>query len=154
MFLKLTQNLLLLLISYIAYNIYDFIEITKDVDFKNNKNYRIIRGAEGFEDFHLYQNRYFIGGSNNNLKMFEMDFESIKEVKNGKIVVFDTHTQNLKLFAVDNFPKEIDFHPHGVYIFNNNLLYVINHAYNFGGERIEVIEINQNEGINLISYLT
>jgi hypothetical protein len=42
------------------------------------------------------------------------------------------------------FPKDIWFHPHGLYLYQDNLqrlLYVINHAYQGGGERIEVFKV-------------
>ncbi len=40
------------------------------------------------------------------------------------------------------FPEGIDFHPHGIYVHKpDNTLYVVNHAYENGGERIEVFDI-------------
>lgn len=44
----------------------------------------------------------------------------------------------LKIYG---FPKELAFHPHGIYLYTKRsvrYLYVINHAYNNGGERVEV----------------
>ena len=39
-----------------------------------------------------------------------------------------------------NFPNEIAFHPLGMSLFQDNL-YVINRAYDKGGERIEVFDL-------------
>lgn len=42
---------------------------------------------------------------------------------------------------MNGFPFEegIRFYPHGIFINrDNNLLYAINHAYKYGGERVEI----------------
>jgi hypothetical protein len=138
-------NLSLIFLSYIVYNLVDLGELFKKLEYKNEKNCKIVRGAIGFEDFHLFEDQYLIGGSNNNLKMFEMNYDTIAEVEKGNIAVFDTKNENFKIYQIINFPKDITFHPHGVYLYKN-LLYVINHAYSLGGERIEVLKIEKNQG--------
>jgi hypothetical protein len=41
---------------------------------------------------------------------------------------------------IDNFPPRIAFHPLGIYYFHEKKeLFVINHAFDRGGERIEVV---------------
>eukprot|EP00536_Pseudo-nitzschia_multiseries_P005594 jgi/Psemu1/295946/fgenesh1_pm.107_\ len=47
-----------------------------------------------------------------------------------------------------NYPEGVDFHPHGIYIRKEDrTLYVINHAYEKGGERIDVFTIGTaNDG--------
>ena len=54
---------------------------------------------------------------------------------------------------MEDFPKNVAFHPHGMNIFKNNTLYVVNHAFGKGGERIEKFKIksrliNDNQNIN------
>ena len=40
------------------------------------------------------------------------------------------------------YPEGVDFHPHGIYVHKpDNTLYVVNHAYEKGGERIDVFDI-------------
>ncbi|VEU35516.1 unnamed protein product [Pseudo-nitzschia multistriata] len=51
---------------------------------------------------------------------------------------------NLKIqeLPIFNYPENIDFHPHGMYIRKeDSTLYVINHAYENGGERIDVFGV-------------
>jgi len=48
------------------------------------------------------------------------------------------------------FPADVAFHPHGIYFLKEkNLLFVINHAYGKGGERIEVFEYHKNSDSDL-----
>jgi len=147
---KFALNLFLIFLAYLIYNIIDLMEIFKKVEFKNEKNCKIIRGAIGFEDFQLFENQYLIGGSNDNLKMNEMDYDTIAEVDKGNIAVFDTITESFNFYKIENFPENITFHPHGVYLYKNekneNYLYVINHAFSLGGERIEVIKVEKKGG--------
>lgn len=140
---KLFLNIFLPLLAYITYNAIDLLEIFKKLESKNDKNCKAIRGAVGLEDFELWENQYLIGGSNDNLKMLEMDYNSIEDIKTGHMAVFDTLTEKIRLFNVNKFPEGIAFHPHGVFFAGRNLIYVINHAYNLGGERVEVIEIEK-----------
>ena len=45
------------------------------------------------------------------------------------------------------FPNNVAFHPHGIYLLRQEgrmLLYVVNHAYSTGGERIEVFEYEED----------
>jgi hypothetical protein len=55
-----------------------------------------------------------------------------------------------------NFPRGVAFHPHGIYLLRTEsqlLLYVINHAYSEGGERIEVFSYETEEEITHLKYL-
>lgn len=53
----------------------------------------------------------------------------------------EDHLKTEKLNIV-GYPEGVDFHPHGMYIHKpDDTLYVINHAYDRGGERIDVFEI-------------
>ena len=65
---------------------------------------------------------------------------SDKTAKNTKEFV-EKHLAIEKLPLV-GFPEAVDFHPHGIYIHKpDNTLYVVNHAFENGGERIEVFDI-------------
>lgn len=55
----------------------------------------------------------------------------------------ENHLKVQKL-PIANYPEGVDFHPHGIYIFDRTL-YVINHAFDKGGERIDVFGI-QTDG--------
>lgn len=44
------------------------------------------------------------------------------------------------------------FHPHGIYLFEKRLLYIINHAFKYGGERVEVFSITKSPTVE-VTYL-
>jgi hypothetical protein len=53
---------------------------------------------------------------------------------------------------MNGFPKNVAFHPHGIYIRKDqskSWLYVVNHAYDRGGERIEVFQFVESEDLIL-----
>ena len=47
-----------------------------------------------------------------------------------------------KILESKNYPKNINFFPHGMELYKNKYIYVLNHALNsIDGERIEVFEV-------------
>jgi hypothetical protein len=146
-FTKILLPLVFLCISYGLYNIYDIFELGKVVSPINDKCF-LIPGAIGIEDMFEYEN-VLIGGSDNRLKLWESNESVITE--DGSLVIIDPQEFKITKKFIKNFPVEIAFHPHGLYIYKN-MIYVINHAYSKGGERIEVIEI-KGKNSNDIEFL-
>ena len=130
--------------AFLIYNSNDLLEFFKKLENFNNKNCKVVRGGEGLEDFAQYDERHLIGISNDNLKLWELEQFGITKTENGKIFVFDILTETLKFHSIKGFPEEIAFHPHGIFLYKQTFLYVINHAYKNGGERIEVIKIQKD----------
>jgi len=139
---------LIVMFAFFVYNIIDIFEITKNVEIKNNQNCKVIRGGKGLEDFAQFDSNHLIGISNDNLKLWEMKNFGVEKTQNGKVFVFDMQNENLKLYDIIGFPENIAFHPHGIYLYKNTYLYCINHAYKYGGERIEVIKIQKENESN------
>lgn len=140
---------LTLFLSFIVYNIVEELEIFKQLQPVNDKNCKVIRGGVGIEDFVQYDEGYLIGISNELLKnsiIYNFKFDNIR---NGSIVTFDIKKEIIKKYPIIGLPKEIAFHPHGIYLYQKKLLYIINHAYKQGGERIEVVKINKKETCKL-----
>jgi len=51
------------------------------------------------------------------------------------------------------FPPDVAFHPHGIYLDRpTSKLYVVNHAYNRGGERIDVFLLSHNDYKQVLCY--
>jgi hypothetical protein len=134
-------------IAYILYNVIDILEITKNVELKNDDNCHVIKGGLGMEDFFQFDDNHLIGISNDNLNMWELHKIPYSDIDNGSIVVFDIKNEKLTKYNVKNFPENVAFHPHGIYPYKNTFIYIINHAYNKGGERIEVVKIQKEKGI-------
>ena len=59
------------------------------------------------------------------------------------MIFFNIKSEELKEIPIINFPKDISFHPHGIDLFQNKFIYMINHAFNHkkNFERIEIVEI-------------
>lgn len=106
-----------------------------------------IPGFEGIEDFTPF-GKYFLASSNDRL----LDIMEHKkyEQTNGKILLIDTHKNIIKEVQIENFPQKVAFHPSGISLLKDKVLYVINHAMNKGGERIEIFNIKgKHENISL-----
>ena len=45
---------------------------------------------------------------------------------------------------INGFPSNIAFYPHGLHLWKyetQNYIFAVNHAYNYGGERVEIFSI-------------
>lgn len=137
-------------ISYLIYNFVDEMEFFKkfDPEIKNAENCTVLRGAVGIEDLVKYKNIYLLGGSDDRGKLWVIPGNKTN-TSNGKLIYVKIRDDigrsinDIKIYDIKmkDFPKEIAFHPHGIYLYKEKYLYVINHAYNKGGERVEVFEM-------------
>ena len=123
---------LVLALGYMAYNFFDTLETFKKIPPSdiNDSSCEVIDGPVGIEDFVVYSKEILIGGSNDNLKLFQLAMYNATE--DGTLVVFNMTSKVLTSEKIEGFPKEIAFHPHGVYLFKNEFLYAINHAFEEG----------------------
>ena len=62
------------------------------------------------------------------------------------MILLDLNTNKLKELPIKNFPEKISFHPHGIDLYKDEYIYIINLSFNYYGsnERIEVIKIEKN----------
>lgn len=152
---------IILLLAYITYNLINFLEIFKKLSPIGNENCRVVRGAVGIEDLVKFgkNGKYLIGSSDDRGKLWELPEFKNKNTPDGKMVLIDTEVSSLndikiQNFPIKNFPHDIAFHPHGIYLYKQKYLYVINHAYHKGGERVEVFKvIEENETPVYLNYL-
>ena len=118
-------------------------------DFKlNDESCKVIEngGPEGPEDMVQWEH-FLLISEFNLLKVFLIGGPN--SAPNGSIWAYDLEHSTIYKLRIKNFPKNIDFHPHGIDIFGDEL-YVINHAYKRGGERIEVLRITNSEHLELV----
>jgi hypothetical protein len=146
---KILFYLVILIPSYLLYNIFDYLYVWEDLIPLNNEHCEHLKGWPGIEDLVQYEN-FIIGGSNDNAKLFELS--TAIESPDGFLVYVNTLKKKLELLELvkHDFPSDIAFHPHGIYL-RRNILYVINHAYYKGGERVEVFELVKNQTGDLIA---
>uniref|UniRef100_A0A6B2L869 SMP-30/Gluconolactonase/LRE-like region domain-containing protein n=1 Tax=Arcella intermedia TaxID=1963864 RepID=A0A6B2L869_9EUKA len=73
------------------------------------------------------------------------------EPEDGGLFGIDPKTDAIKPLPLTNFPKGVPFHPHGLSIDpSRSFLYVINHAFDKGGERVEVFKVTGDSLDNLL----
>ena len=69
------------------------------------------------------------------------------------MIAYDLKTNNLYEIKINNFPKNVPFHPHGIDLFQDKYLFVINHSFSptNSQERVELLSINisDDKGITL-----
>ena len=143
------SSILILLISY--YNLYfslpplENLPICEKIyytrlmeDFAKIDDNTLITGGANFLDFYGYFSIYDPG--------YKFD--------QGTMAIFDIKNKKFKTLELKNYPEKVNFFPHGMKIYKDKYIYVLNHALNsIDGERIEIFElIYENKGKN-ISHL-
>ena len=150
------SSILILLISYIYYNKYNLnftlpplenlpkltcekIYYTRLMeDFAKIDDNTLITGGANFIDFYGYFSIYDPG--------YKFD---------QGMAVFDIKSKNFKTLELKNYPEKVNFFPHGMKLYMDKYIYVLNHALNsIDGERIEIFEIiYDNKGGKNILHL-
>jgi hypothetical protein len=121
---------------------------------KANNNFRsidcsMVRGAKGIEDLIKY-NDYILGSSNDNINAWLLN-KNINEQSSGSIVQIDIHSRQLREVVLEGLPFQFAFHPHGLSVYKDKL-YVVNSAYNRGGQRVEVFKLIDRDGVISLKY--
>lgn len=62
------------------------------------------------------------------------------------LMLLDIDLMDYKRLPIHNFPKNVKINPHGMYIYEKKELWLINHAYGKGGERLDVFDLKKNNG--------
>mmetsp|Transcript_6795 Transcript_6795/g.6680 ORF Transcript_6795/g.6680 Transcript_6795/m.6680 type:complete len:346 (+) Transcript_6795:65-1102(+) len=119
--------------------------------YHNYEDCETIQTNGSLEDITFYGN-IAIGGEDDRIPLFIESFAASKR-KEGRLLAIDIESKSTYEIPIHNFPKEIGFHPHGLFLFKNETLYVINHAFNRGGERVEVFKLQESEGKIEATYL-
>lgn len=131
-----------LIIAYAFYNTITLTEYFKEVSSFNDEQCTNIKGVLGIADMIQYD-YYLIGGADNHLQASISNSFELTSLPNGQMVAFNTITKTFLFLLILNFPVDIPFHPHGVFLFQNQFLYIINHSFT-KGERVEIIRITNS----------
>lgn len=141
-------SLLILLFSFAGYQILQFIGYFIDSPLYNEDLCITVPGIMGAEDIVNYKGIGLAGSDDRAKLWYSGDTLNINELPNGHIYgIYPSRGPEkvaIRKIPIQKFPQEISFHPHGLSLYKN-LLYVINHAYGKGGERIEVLEIHDSQ---------
>ena len=149
-------GLIIFFISYAVNFLIDFLGVYHNYPLVNNNKCALKTGIIGAEDIVNYKGFPLISSDDRVKLLFQPDIYGVSNTPSGAI-----YTLNLSNAAenvifqrvpMEGFPSDILFHPHGMSIYNDKL-FVLNHAFNKGGERIEVFDIlmnNTNKTNNLV----
>ncbi|CAD8092875.1 unnamed protein product [Paramecium sonneborni] len=100
----------------------------------------------GPEDMTQFNSTTIIIGSGNFQKVYARGKPELEQ--QGIYAILNSNKKNYSLMKLElkNFPKDVALYIHGIYIRrqkDGDFLFVINHAYHNGGERIEIFRINE-----------
>ena len=143
-------NIILLFLSiiiYIIYNLYSIIDPNHTITSVNSDKCRKYKGIIGAEDVIKF-GKFLVAPSDDRLKLWEDPNFTTLQVPNGGLYLINPETEQIRKLELKGFPYAagVVFHPHGMY-FTNGFLYVINHAYSRGGERVEVFTLDRQEDL-------
>ena len=146
---KIIFSFLILIISYIIYNVLTYSEYLKKIKeiWIENKKCHKIRYKYPIEDFVKINESIIIGSSFDVPHLFlDLIYLNETNIPNGQMVLLDLYTNKITELPIKNFPEKIPFHPHGIDLYKDEYIYIINHSFHYYGsnERIEVIKIEKN----------
>ena len=149
-----------ILISLWIYNIITLIVYNRKFEEIGLDNLDCVRFnyRNPIEDFVMIDENFIIGSSFNVFSLLHR-FEYLDQnryIEDGTMISFNINTNKLSELKINNFPKYVPFHPHGIDIFQDKYLFVINHAFSAinSQERVELFSINDsNENEISLDYI-
>ena len=159
-------SLFVLIISFFMYSIHNYSSLLETnkrlVNFNNESCYRIEIKSNGPEDITELNDDYLVTASGNTIEIWYHYNKPTEKVPNGHIILIPKTKSSASSYSdkdliyleITNTPNIYSFHAHGLYV-NNNKLYVLNHAYKSGGERLDVfnIDINNKKAVLIDSFI-
>ena len=143
-------SIIIILISYIIYNIFYILHTNPPPENMPKFSCQKVNYTFPMEDFVKVDDNTLIAGGANTEDM--LNFNPNKKRDKGTLVLFDIRKKQLKNLELKNFPKNLHFFPHGMELYKNKYIYVINHGFNsIDGERFEIFEIVKEK--NEVKYL-
>ena len=138
------SSLLIILISYIYYNKADLDYTLPPPENVPKLTCQQIPSTRLMEDFLKVDDNNLIACGANFLDLYA--YYSVYNpgyiLDQGNMILFDIKKKQFKTLEIKNFPEKLNFFPHGMELYKNKYIYVINHALNsVDGERIEILEI-------------
>jgi len=103
--------------------------------------------AKSCEDFRFVSDNIIITG-HGEISTFCF-LKGVKSHTTDHLIAIDLNTELLTELPLTNFPKGIEFRPHGFEV-KNNRVYVVNHAQNLS-ERVEIFELSNPTNIDRIA---
>ena len=105
----------------------------------NDNNCKLLTAPDliGAEDLVRVREGVYVTGTDDRAKVWVSPEHGPANTPSGALFAVRTADGHVERVRISGMP-EVDFHPHGLfYAAHLDLLYVVNHAYGRGGERIE-----------------
>lgn len=126
-----------------AYLVYSF---AKQLDsFKSSKMHhdelcKIVNIDLTAEDLIVF-GEFIVGASADYINLFSKPLSADK-AEPGHLFTYHPRTLTYAQLPIENYPPELNFNPHGIHLFENKTLYIINHGFSKGGESVFLIELS------------
>ena len=156
MFIKLLFSLVAVIISFL---VFQFFVIYENFDYRINipqnstygiDNCKKLEGIYGSEDLIKYKN-YIIIPETQRIKLNFLKKFGPEKTERGNLFYIQYPYDNLIKIHIKKFPQNLNFFPFSMKIFNEKF-YLLNEAYNKGGERIDVFDIKDSNGSLALVY--
>jgi hypothetical protein len=133
------------IVAYFLYKVIRNLEIFKSVPQIQGHACEVIQAPHGGEDVVLFKDTFIFSGDDR-IKMEHPEYQLLK-TPDGQLFGLKEGTSTVYEIKRVGFPAGVAFHPHGTFL-RGSKIYVINHAYSKGGERIDIFNLVQSrEGI-------
>ena len=149
----------IIFLSFLIYNFsikLEFFKNVSEINIKEKKCHKIFY-KNSIKDFIFLDENSIIASSLNIPFLFhKLIYLEDHFLPNDNMLYFNIDTEELKEIHIKNFPKNISFHPHGINLYKNKYIYIINHSFNYikSYERIEIVEIiKENNIFKELKYL-
>lgn len=126
-------------LAYFLYKVVSNLELFKSFEAIKLRGCQVIPAPHGGEDIVVFADTLIFSGDDR-IKMESPDFQ-LPNTPNGQLFALREGDNAVYEVVRINFPAGVAFHPHGMYL-NGARLYVINHAYSKGGERVDIFELS------------
>ena len=149
-----------LLISYIIINDKLYFSNNRNLNEVNikNKNIKYINSSLPFEHIIKINEELLLCSGLNYPRIFITREYLSSYIENGSLFLYNIKSNELRSVTIENYPKNVSFHPHGISLYKESLekyyLYIINHSLKSNSEeneeRIEkiLLTINNNKKNN------
>ena len=151
------SSLILILLSYGYYNKINLTYTEPPPENLPKLSCKKINYSRLMEDFVKVDDNNIIacGASFSDLYQKYSIYNPGYQLEQGNLILFDLKKEQPKNLEIKNFPENTNFFPHGMKLYKNKYIYVINHGLNsVDGEKIEIFEIiKQKNDIKYLNYV-
>lgn len=138
-------------LSYLAYQAVKELDIYKELTVHSDQNCIRVPLHSAPEDFVLFKD-FIISGVDDRDTLWGTEAGAVL-ADDGNLIAIDPVSNTYFNITLANFPAHTAFHPHGLYLYDENNLYVINHAYRRGGERVDIFQLTLQDSQVVAQYL-